>query len=100
MSFLDAMKVKNQRGALWLNDNELEKKKHRKIKEALLGDDQLFDLLGINKKDIPRVQQFEWMIDGEQYDSLQNLEVSRIRVMEEKVGFKQFMTIQGQKLSG
>ena len=76
LRFLKEMMVLHQRGSLWLNHRELEKKQYLQIKEALHGDGKLFDLWGINKEDIPSVRPYQWTIEGYEYQELRNLVVS------------------------
>ena len=58
----------HRRGTLWLNHHELEKKPYFKIRDALLGEGKLFDSWGINKEDIPAVQQFQRRIERADYE--------------------------------
>ena len=65
-----------QRGGLWINHHELDKKPYSKIKDILFGEGKLFDLLGINKDDIPSVQQYQWTLQGDEYQQVKNMEFS------------------------
>ena len=62
----------HQKGSLWLNHQELDKKSYSKIKDALLGEGKLFDLWDINTSEIPSVQQFRWKLEGNDYEKLMN----------------------------
>lgn len=73
--FLEEIKVLHQKGTLWLNHYELNKKQYLKVKDALLGEGKLFDLWGINKAGIPCVQHYQWLLEGDEYQELKDLDV-------------------------
>ena len=77
--FLEEIKVLHQKGTLWLNHYELNQKQYLKIKNALLGEGKLFDLWGINKAEIPCVQQYQWLLEGDEYQELIDLDVLAYR---------------------
>ena len=56
-----------------MNHEELNRFEFRDIKTALFGTDNLFDYMDIDKERIPAVQQYQWMISGQEYMDLTNL---------------------------
>ena len=66
-AFLEEMKNQNENGNIWINHRDLDRKEHLDIKMALFGEGMLFDHLSIDKSKINAVQQFEWMIEGDEY---------------------------------
>ena len=68
MEFLDEMKMQSENGYIWVNHHDLDRKEHLDIKTALFGEGMLFDHLSIDQTKINAVQQYEWMIDADEYE--------------------------------
>ena len=61
---------------VWINHHDLDRKEHSDIKEALFGEGMLFDHLSIDRTKINTVQQYEWRIDGDEYEKCKGLAAS------------------------
>ena len=75
-AFLDEMKVRYNSGSLWVNRHDLNKNELSDIREAIFGKGMLFDNVSIDKSEINEVQQYEWTIDGDEYEKCKGLAVS------------------------
>ena len=60
-----------------MNHHDLNQKDLSEIKAALLGKDMLFDRLGIDQSRINAVQQYEWKLDGDEYEKCKKLAASK-----------------------
>merc|ERR550525_1775718 len=67
------MKAMMERGTLWMNHQELDRREYSSIKAVLFGNGKLFDVLSIDKEGIPMVLEHQWMITGSDYDELKAL---------------------------
>merc|ERR550525_418381 len=67
------MKAMMERGTLWMNHQELDRREYSSIKAVLFGNGKLFDVLSIDKEGIPMVHEYQWMITGSDYDDLKAL---------------------------
>ena len=56
-----------------MNSRDLYQSKYKAVKHAFLGKNQLFDCLGIDASKINYVQQYEWLIQKEDYQELKSL---------------------------
>jgi len=65
-----------KRGTLRVNHDELDRKEYSSIKAILFGNNQIFDVLSIDKERIPMVQQYQWMITGSVYEDLKALPIA------------------------
>ena len=59
-----------------MNYDDLDRQKNIDIKSTLFGDGMLFDCLSIDKSKINAVQQYEWNIEGDEYQKCKELAVS------------------------
>ena len=64
---MDELKAQYDEGSLWINHHELSGKELSKMRNALFGRDMLFDHLSIDQSQIKSVQQYEWRIEGDEY---------------------------------
>ena len=74
--FLDEMKKQSENGSVWVNHHGLDSKENSEIKSALFGEGMLFDHLSIDKSNINAVQQYEWRIEGDEYEKCKVLGAS------------------------
>eukprot|EP01083_Nonionella_stella_P112691 331814_1 len=65
--------INAQNKAVWLNQELLNNIKYRELKSQLIGDGTLFDHFGIDKSEIQYVEQYEWIINNEEYDEFVNM---------------------------
>ena len=75
-AFLAEMKKQYVDGNGWLNYHDLDRKENMDIKSTLFGEGMLFDCLSIDKSKINAVQQYEWKIEGDEYQKCRELAVS------------------------
>ena len=70
------MKKQSENGNVWINHHDLDRKENIDIKTTLFGDGMLFDHLSIDKSQINAVQQYEWRIEGDEYEKCRKLAAS------------------------
>ena len=64
---MEEMKSQSEMDNIWVNHSDLDRKENVDIKMALFGEGMLLDRLTIDKNRINAVQQFQWRIDGDEY---------------------------------
>ena len=71
------MKRQSENDNIWINHHDLDREENLDIKAALFGNDMLFDVLTIDKSNINAVQQYEWKIEGDEYEKCKELDASQ-----------------------
>ena len=67
------MKRQSDNGNIWINYDDLDRKELSDIKAILFGEDMLFDRLSIDKGTINAVHQYQWAIEGDEYEKCKEL---------------------------
>ena len=71
------MRRQYAKGQMWLNHDDLDNEELSGIKDALFGKDMLFERLSIDPTKIKSVQQYEWIIEADEYKKCKDLTPSK-----------------------
>eukprot|EP01084_Bolivina_argentea_P099821 179369_1 len=76
-NMIDQMVEMNRTGKLWINVYELNNIQHTELKHLWKRNDGFLEYYGIDISNIKKVQQYEWNIEGDEYEKFKNMKARK-----------------------